>query len=152
MSPIRRDFPDRPPIWALGFAAASVAVGRLLPPGPFEDPFYRYLGIYLIIGGIAFAGWAVFWFRRKHTVIAPRNAPTSLIVEGPFRINRNPIYSGMALAVFGAAFAAGGILSFAIAALFPIVIGRRFIDGEEAALHAAFGAQADAFFRRTRRW
>ena len=149
---MRRNFPDLPPIWALGFAATAVAVGRLLPPGPFEDPFYWYLGVYLIVGGFAFAGWAAFWFRRKRTSIEPRDVPNRLIVEGPFRFNRNPIYSGMALAVFGAAFAAGGILSFALAALFPIVIGRRFIDGEEAALRAAFGAEADAFFARTRRW
>jgi protein-S-isoprenylcysteine O-methyltransferase Ste14 len=32
------------------------------------------------------------WFWRKKTTIEPHHTPTALIVEGPYRLSRNPIY------------------------------------------------------------
>ena len=152
MSAIRHRFPDLPPIWALGVALAAVAVGRLLPPGRFEAPLFRGLGILLILAGALLIGWAALWFRRKRTTIEPYSTPTRLIVEGPFRINRNPIYTGMALIVFGATFLWGGPPGLIFGMIFPLLITLRFILGEEAALRTAFGAEADSYFAQSRRW
>ncbi|MBA4489916.1 isoprenylcysteine carboxylmethyltransferase family protein [Paracoccus sp. S1E-3] len=152
MSTTQRRFPDLPPVWALGLMLLSIAAGRLLPPGPFEEPAWRILGAALLIGGLALVIWAMLWFRRKRTSIYPSGAPTRLIVEGPFRINRNPIYTGMALAVFGGTFLWGGPAGLIIAAIFPLLVTRRFILAEEQALRAAFGAEAADYFARSRRW
>ena len=152
MTAIRRRFPDLPPVWALGLMLAAIAAGRWLPPGPFDSPIWHNLGIALLLGGFALGLWAALWFRRKRTSIYPSDMPKRLIVEGPFRINRNPIYTGMALAVFGGAFRWGGPASLIVAALFPILVTRRFIRAEETALRRAFGTEADRYFAQTRRW
>ncbi|NHF71907.1 methyltransferase family protein [Paracoccus xiamenensis] len=131
---------------------AAICIGRWVPPGPFEHAALRYLGLILILGGLALIGWAALWFRRKRTSIYPGDQPEQLIVEGPFRINRNPIYAGMALVIFGGAFIWGGPFSLLIAAFFPILVTRRFILAEEAALRAAFGAEAESYIAQTRRW
>lgn len=147
-----RHFPDLPPVWALGFGLAAVLVGRLPPFGPFEDPFYGYLGLYVMVAGALFAGWAALLFRRRATTIEPRGTPRTLIAEGPFRINRNPIYSGMALIVFGANFAFGGPLGALVAALFPILVTKRFVHEEERTLLRLFGSEAERYLATTRRW
>ncbi|MGP1396674.1 MAG: methyltransferase family protein [Inquilinaceae bacterium] len=149
---IRRDFPDLPPVWALGLAVAAWAAARYVPLWSFASPTGATVGIVLILAGVILAAWSALWFRRKRTTIEPRNEPSALIIEGPFRLNRNPIYTGMALVLFGVAIWLGTLSALVVVALFPAVVTRRFVKGEEEALRRAFGAEADAYFRKTRRW
>ena len=69
-----------------------------------------------------------------------------------FKINRNPIYTGMALVLVGIAFWLGALSALALALCFPFVVTARFIRDEEASLRSVFGAEAEAYLRRTRRW
>ena len=148
---IRRDFPDLPPVWAAGTLGLQWAATEWVPLvrlGRLADG----LGWVSVVAGLALAVWAALWFRRKRTTIEPRETPSTLIVEGPFRINRNPIYAGMALVLLGAGLVLGALSAVLLAIAFPIVVTRRFILGEEDALRAAFGEEADAYLARTRRW
>lgn len=143
---------DLPPVWALATIAAASMAAWLVPIGRFASLWSTGLGILLVAAGIALAFWSALWFRRKKTEIMPRQTPTALIVEGPYRINRNPIYTGVALVVLGVAFWLGTLSAVAIAMLYPFVITSRFIRGEEAELRRAFGPEAEAYIQRTRRW
>ncbi|NDV85564.1 isoprenylcysteine carboxylmethyltransferase family protein [Aurantimonas aggregata] len=144
--------PDLPPVWAMATIAASVLAAWLVPIARFGSAWSTGLGILLAVVGIAIMAWSALWFRRKKTEIMPRQTPTALIVEGPYRINRNPIYTGMALVVLGVAFWLGALSAVAIAMIYPFVITARFIRGEEAGLRQAFGFEAERYFARTRRW
>ena len=146
---VRRDFPDIPPIWALGVATLQWLAALLVPLWRFEA---GWLGGLLALTGLALGVWAGLWFARKRTTIEPRDTPTTLIVEGPFRINRNPIYTGGALMLLGWGIWLGALSAVFLAFAFPPVITRRFIRGEEADLRAAFGAEADTYIAATRRW
>ncbi|MFD1797452.1 isoprenylcysteine carboxylmethyltransferase family protein [Paracoccus aurantiacus] len=152
MSVTRRKFPDLPPIWALAVMLAAIIIGRLVWPGPFERRAYHALGVLLMLGGFGLILWAAIWFRRKRTSILPGEQPKTLIVEGPFRINRNPVYTGIAFAVIGGTFIWGGPAGLIVAALYPLLVTRRFILREEAALRAAFDEKAESYIARTRRW
>ena len=149
---IRRDFPDIPPVWAAGILVAQAALSLWLPVVRFDTVWTDAVGWVAMGAGVGLAVWAAIWFRRKRTTIEPRDVPTALIVEGPYRISRNPIYSGAALFLFGAGLALGALSSVAAAALFPPIIARRFVRGEEAALRSAFGGEADRYIAATRRW
>jgi len=143
-----RGFPDLPPVWALGAASASWALARwvpllALPPG---------MGRVFIAAGLGLVLWAAVWFWRKRTPIEPHHIPRALIVEGPYRINRNPIYSGLALILIGWGLSLGALSALAPAIAFPFVITARFIRAEEATLRATFGAEAERYIAATRRW
>jgi len=141
---------DIPPVWALISAIACWLLAKYLPLFAVDIPMLAYL----VSGGlgIGLAGWSAFWFLRKKTTIEPRNVPTTLIVEGPFRINRNPIYTGMVLILLGFAFWLGDLVALIPVMLFPLIITLRFIRGEEAQLRETFGAEADDYISKTRRW
>ena len=147
-----RDFPDLPPVWMLGHGALAWAASRFVPIVRFDGPVPSLIGAVLAGLGAGLAIWAAIWFARRRTTIEPRERPSALIVEGPFRVNRNPIYAGMTLVLLG--FASWlGTLSAVLAVLpFPFVIDRRFVRGEEDALRSAFGAEAERYMAATRRW
>ncbi|EAU42844.1 Putative protein-S-isoprenylcysteine methyltransferase [Fulvimarina pelagi HTCC2506] len=149
---MRDKFPDLPPIWAAGFFVAEWVAASVLPIVTFGAPLTAALGAIFAFAGFAIAIWAAIWFGRKKTAIEPGETPTALIVEGPFRINRNPIYTGMALVLIGVALWLGGLSSLLIALSFPSVITTRFVRDEEARLRKAFGAEAERYFAKSRRW
>ena len=143
-----RGFPDLPPVWALGAALAALALARWLPIAPLPPGMGRVIGG----AGVALILWAAWWFWRKRTPIEPGHAPRALIVEGPYRINRNPIYTGLVLILVGWGLSLGAVSAILPAAAFAFVVDRRFVRSEEAALRAAFGAEAERYFAATRRW
>ena len=143
-----KGFPDLPPVWFAGAAAASWVLARFAPGWTFPEGFGRAF----ILGGIGLIVWALVWFRRKKTPVEPNHTPRALIVEGPYRINRNPIYTGLALILIGWALALGAVTALIPALAFGPIISRRFVAPEEKTLLEAFGEEAETFFRRTRRW
>ncbi len=143
-----KGFPDLPPVWALGAAVASWALARWAPLAPLPPG----MGRVLMAAGLGLCVWSAVWFRRKRTPIMPHEAPRTLIVEGPFRINRNPIYTGLTLILVGWALALGAVSALIPAALYPFLVTRRFVRAEEEGLRAAFGAEAEGYLARTRRW
>jgi protein-S-isoprenylcysteine O-methyltransferase Ste14 len=149
---IRRDFPDIPPVWWAGFVASQWLVARGLPPARSDAAWLGWTAAVLCAVGLGLVAWSALWFARRRTTIEPRERPTTLIVEGPFRLNRNPIYSGMALMLLGWGLWLGSLPAAALALCFPPVITARFVQGEEETLRRVFGAEAEAYIARTRRW
>ncbi|MEM8869990.1 MAG: methyltransferase [Pseudomonadota bacterium] len=141
--------PDMPPVWLALFALVAWALGRFVPVVTFDVAIVGRIAIWL---GIAIIVWSAFWFWRKKTPIEPGHAPKALIVEGPYRINRNPIYTGLAIILLGFALNQGALSALLPALLFPLLITRRFILAEEAMLREGFGAEAECYIGRTRRW
>ena len=90
---------------------------------------------------------------QAHSTIEPHHAPAALIVEGPYKISRNPIYLGL-LAILAGAVVWLGALSARGGA------GRLRRDPDpalqsnprRAALRRAFAPRRQAYLARTRRW
>ena len=141
--------PDLPPVWLLVFATLTWVLATYLPLVVFD---VAPLGRLVILIGLALIGWSAIWFWRKKTPIEPGHQPKALIIEGPYRLTRNPIYVGLALILLGYALGQGGLSGLVPVFAFPIVIHRRFVLPEEAMLRAAFPTEAEAYIARTRRW
>jgi protein-S-isoprenylcysteine O-methyltransferase Ste14 len=140
---------DLPPIWAALAAALAWALARLAPwPGLQAGAWPLLPGL----AGGALILWAAAFFLSRRTPIEPRHAPRALITGGPFRFNRNPIYSGMMLVLLGWALHLGALAAFLPVLAWPVLITRRFVLEEEAALRRAFGPEAEAWLARSRRW
>lgn len=145
-----RGFPDLPPLWLLGTMAASTLLGRTGIGA--SGGWAHTAGGVLIALGLALIGWAALWFRRKRTPIEPHHAPTALIVEGPYRLGRNPIYLALVLIAVGYGLRQPSVLALLPPPALWWVLDRRFARIEEDRLRAAFGAAAEPFLRGTRRW
>jgi len=147
-----KGFPDLPPVWmALGLGVAWV-LATYLPLVRLFGPVWQAAGGLLAVAGVAVIVWSAWWFWRKRTTIEPHHAPAALIVEGPYKISRNPIYLGLLAILAGAVVWLGALSAVAVPVAFAAILTRRFIEPEEAALRRAFGAEAQAYLARTRRW
>lgn len=140
---------DLPPVWALCTAASSWVLAVMIPVIRFHIPVLPWLSAG---AGLALIGWSALYFYRQKTPIEPRKTPSFLLAEGPFRINRNPIYTGMVMILIGFALGLGALTSLLPVLAFPFLITERFITNEEEGLRQAFGEQAEIFFANTRRW
>lgn len=108
-----------------------------------------------VLGALAWLwldGSAAMRFRRAGTAVIPFKPSTALVVDGPYRFTRNPIYLGMAALYISLAVLLG--LMWALL-LLPIVIGavdRLVIAREEPYLERKFGTDYLEYKRRVRRW
>lgn len=143
---------DVPPVWTLVFLVLNWLLDRVAPVYPFDSALARGTGWSVALVGIGIFAAAVVWFRRKDTTIHPGGKPTALIVEGPYRFSRNPIYLAMALVILGQALWLGSLLPVLMVYAFIRIITVRFILREERNLREAFGTAAEDYLARTRRW
>lgn len=125
---------------------------RALPGWHVAHPILDALGWLVVVVALALIAWSGIWFWRKRTPIEPHHVPKALIVEGPYRLSRNPIYLALVLLTLGAAAGQGSALGVALAAGLWWVLDRRFARVEEALLLRSFGAEAEAYLAATRRW
>lgn len=112
-----------------------------------------WLGVVLVVLGAALSTWALLLFRCEGTELNPTSErSTSLVVRGPFRITRNPMYLGLAIVTVGIAFWVGLLPMFAVPVLTVATVNCVHIPFEEDKLRREFGAAFDDYRRRVRRW
>lgn len=143
---------DYPPVWAFEAGVLEYVLARYVPFWDFSHLVPNWIGGVVMALGFLLILWSALWFWRRSTTIEPGKTPKALIVEGPFRISRNPIYLGMAIFLSGFALLLGALSAFAAVAGFVYVISKRFITREEATLRETFGPDAMAYLGKTRRW
>ena len=150
----RMDMPgliDLPPVWLAGAIALVAVAERLVPYGTF-GPWAEAIGLALILAGLVLMLAAVVQMVMRRTTVVPRQQPKALVSGGVFRISRNPIYLGDAMILTGVVLWRDVPLAAPVVFAFIALIQNRFILPEEGRLRAAFGAQFDAYAKRTRRW
>lgn len=141
-----------PPVILLLFALAMFALDRWVPIAELVPVSLRPIGFLILAAGVAFIVYCRALFIRHHTPIKPFETSNTLILVGPYRYTRNPIYLTMILSLLGLAWAFGSLSPFALVPLFAWVLTSRFIVREEAMLRARFGEQYDAYCRTVGRW
>lgn len=151
MMAVMKGFPDLPPVWFVFFFGLNWALATLLP-GSDLVPILETLSWGFIGLGLALILWSALWFWRRKTTIEPHHTPTALIVEGPYRVSRNPIYLGLVVILLGSVFGRGQLIGLILVPLFLWVLNMRFAIPEEEGLKAAFGAEAETYLKATRRW
>ena len=143
-----------PPLLFIGGLVVSWLLDRHVHPLPLgqERELAATFGMLLLAVGLALMAWGMITFRGARTAIIPMYGASRLVVHGPYRFTRNPMYTGFTFAYLGIAL----ILNSAWPLLaLPIVLAllvRRVIRREEAYLADAFGAEYSAYRQRVRRW
>jgi SSS family solute:Na+ symporter len=83
---------------------------------------------------------------------APFDPPRRLVVRGPYRFVRNPMYIGAGLALTGAALFYQTLALFAYAGAFLLITHLFVVFYEEPTLRRMFGEEYEAYCRTTKRW
>ncbi len=144
-----------PPVWLMGTLVVGMRLNHVWPRRWYPvgaHGVFQLLGFFAMGSALALVVGAARLFTRHRTTIAPGGRAGALIVGGPFRFTRNPMYLGMALLYIGVTAATGAAWPLLLLPLPLWVIGRRIVPFEEATLDAIFGGTYRAYRQRVRRW
>lgn len=113
----------------------------------------RAAGWVLVALGAAGYVWCAWSFAtRGRGTPAPWDPPQSLVVSGPYRYSRNPMYVALTLALAGQACLSGARAVWAYAAFMAVAFHLRAALYEEPRLRQLFGAEYDEYCRQVGRW
>ena len=114
--------------------------------------YWQYLGLALIIAGLALDVSAMVTMTAAHTNIMPNRSAEKLVMTGPFRFTRNPIYVGNTTLILGLGlwFSNPWLVLATIPPVFAV--DRLAIRREEAHLASRFGKTFDAYAAKVPRW
>ncbi len=111
-------------------------------------------GWLLIVAGITLYLACAFWgfaVRGKGTPL-PLDPPKKLVVEGPYRIVRNPMYWSVGSIVLGEAAIFHSLALVELAAVFAVGVILFVLLIEEPTLRQKFGAEYEEYCRCVPRW
>jgi protein-S-isoprenylcysteine O-methyltransferase Ste14 len=111
-------------------------------------------GWLLIAAGIALYFACAFWgfaVRGRGTPL-PLDPPKKLVVVGPYRIVRNPMYWSVAFVMLGEAAVFHSVALLQLVAAFAVGVILFVLAIEEPGLRAKFGADYDQYCRQVPRW
>ena len=145
---------EMPPTWFRFALLAMLALhlfdglsGPRILPAPWHQ---AGIGLVLLGGGLIL--WAARLFQGAGTGIRPFRSLTRLVVHGPYRFTRNPMYLGMVLVLVGTAAWCRDLTPWFVVPVFVVVIDRRFIAREERFLADRLGDSYREYCQRVRRW
>ena len=140
-----------PPLaYALGFGI-GYALDRL-KPAPVDAGARTLLGCVFAGAGVALVASAFVLFRRAGTSPVPIQPTTALVVRGPYRLTRNPMYIGLAALYVGVTLLINSLWPLVVLPVVLIVIRWGVVAREEAYLEREFGDEYRAYQARVRRW
>jgi protein-S-isoprenylcysteine O-methyltransferase Ste14 len=83
---------------------------------------------------------------------APFDPPRRLVVQGPYRIVRNPMYLGAGLALTGAALFYRSLALLGYVGVFVLLTHLFVVAYEEPTLRRTFGKDYEVYCEKTGRW
>lgn len=138
------------------YYGAGLAIGMMLqstvPLTIGARPGSATLGVLLLGAGLVLDAGGVVGVVRHHTTIVPHHAVSALVTTGAYRICRNPMYAGLALAYAGVALLAATWWPLIMLPLVLALVQRLVIAPEERYLADRFGHEYSDYRARVRRW
>lgn len=140
-----------PPIWMFIFIAISGSATILYPS--MRIAHQPVLGVMLTVAGAGLGFWAFGVFRKEGTEIKPTSTSNKkLVIRGPYRFTRNPMYLCLVLFSLGIALWAGALAMLAVPVLVFAMTNWVHIPFEEAKMRHQFGSAFSDYERAVRRW
>jgi protein-S-isoprenylcysteine O-methyltransferase Ste14 len=99
---------------------------------------------------LAFAGVAA--VIRHRTTIVPHHPVATLLTSGAYRLSRNPMYTGLAIAYLGLALLLGSWWPLVLWPLVIVAVRQLVIRPEEQYLSQRFGQTYTDYQSHVRRW
>jgi protein-S-isoprenylcysteine O-methyltransferase Ste14 len=143
-----------PPLVFLGFILLGIALRYAVAPILF--PLARWItltaGILILLAGLGIGLTARSHFVRTGQDPKPWTPSPELLLEGPYRFSRNPIYVGMTLIQLGLGLALNNLWISLLAPVSLLIVHFIAVLPEEKYLTEKFGADYKAYLRSVRRY
>ena len=143
-----------PPVLLLFVAIVMFITEWIFGPISIE-PIMRYSVIFVFfLVALLLGPFAILAFRRNQTTIDPVHIEraSKLVISGPFRYSRNPMYTSMVALLIAWAFYLANPWAALGPILFAFYIWRFQIIPEERAMRTKFGTDYQNYSRAVRRW
>ncbi len=141
-----------PPLIYAGALAAGLLANALFPIAFLPRRVTRLLGLLLLGAGLLLFLSSLRAMHQAGTDVRPDKPTSSLVVEGPYRFTRNPIYLGFTLFYAGITTLANSLPSALLLPLVLVAMRRGVIEREERYLERIFGEEYLLYNARARRW
>ena len=145
-----------PPILPIATIIAGYVLGRFIPILDQYDLAVpeRYLvgGLIAVAAIVIFIVWPFLQFKKSGQDPAPWTPTPEIVVAGPYKFTRNPMYLGMILFCIGFAIILSEVWILILTPLCGWMIYNIAIKREEVYLEEKFGDSYRAYKRRVRRW
>jgi protein-S-isoprenylcysteine O-methyltransferase Ste14 len=117
---------------------------------------FNLIGIPLIAIGLFLMIWANYALLHIGKISLrnrePMQKPSNLVLAGPYRFSRNPLYLGGLLGLIGLVIVWSSIVTAFLTFLAYLIVRYVFIKREEIILEEEFGDEYRNFKNRVRRW
>lgn len=125
------------------------------PPDLIPQPF-NLVGLLLIPVGFLLIIWANYTLLHIGKIglrnREPMQRPSNLVLAGPYRFTRNPIYFGCLLMLLGLVIVWSSVVIVILTIPVYIIFRYGFIKKEEIILEEEFGDEYRDFKKRVKRW
>jgi protein-S-isoprenylcysteine O-methyltransferase Ste14 len=141
-----------PPLVFLGYLIGALIINWVIPfPRPGTIIFILISGLALFAGVLLIIS-AFSMMRKSHTTPDPDQPTAALVVTGPYRFTRNPIYLGFFLIYLGFSFLAGTFWGILLSPFLLWTVTHAVIHAEEIYLENKFKDEYASYILRVRRW
>jgi protein-S-isoprenylcysteine O-methyltransferase Ste14 len=141
-----------PPLIYAAALGAGLLLQRAFPIARLPRQVTRVVGWPLVTTSFLLGGSALRTMLRANTNVDPRHPATTIVVAGPFRYTRNPIYLSFTMLYLGIASLRRSLWPLLLLPGVLLLIRRGVIDREERYLERKFGEQYRQYKAQVRRW
>lgn len=134
-------------IFGLGLLLHRIVPLAIPPVLPVRVAALLFLGCYALL-----FGWSFAVFRSAHTSMVPVRPSATLVVRGPYRLTRNPMYLSLLCVYIAVALWFGVGWALVLAPLVVLAVQRLAIAREERYLEQKFGDAYRQYRAHVRRW
>lgn len=146
-----RKRPLPPTYLFLGLIAMGLCHFLISGPRVMWSP-WRFTGVPVIALGAWLSIYADALFKKLGTEIKPFRESSLLVIDGPFRFSRHPMYVGFLGVLAGAAILAGTVTPLVVFAVMVWLFTAHFVIPEERHMEEQFGETYREYRARVRRW
>ena len=141
-----------PPLYYVAGLAGGMAINGVVALPIGGRPATAVAGAVLAALGLTLAFAGVAAVIRHRTTIVPHHPVATLLTGGAYRLSRNPMYTGLAIAYLGLALVFGSWWPLALWPPVMVAVRQLVIRPEEQYLTQRFGQTYTDYQSRVRRW
>lgn len=112
----------------------------------------KIAGAFVFLFGALFAAWSLIIFREARTTTTPGESSKKLVMSGPYRFSRNPMYVSLIMVYMGEAGLLAQIWPVLFLPLMLIYLNKVVIPLEEKILTNDYGDEYLTYRSKVKRW